>query len=168
MYVGSDARARLRGDPSEKLCHGGEWSCSQLACDSPARPYRAGVTLVVPATIQGRLVRCATCDGGTLSVVAEFPVTVGDQDGSGGVVEEVRTTAVNRSRGISLGASVRPNAQFSYPMTSVPARGSLQLSAGLVITPPPPPRDEVSVTVSVRLTDGRTSTASAPLVVTAE
>ena len=83
------------------------------------------------------MVSCPTCDVGTLSAVAEFPVTVGDPDGSGGVVEEVRTTAVNRSRGISLGANVRPNSQFSYPTTSVPARGSLQLSAGLVITPPP-------------------------------
>jgi hypothetical protein len=139
-----------------------------LACDSPARPDGAGLSVVIPSTIQGRLVSCPTCDGGTLSVAAEFPVTVGDPDGSGGVVEQVRTTVVNRSRGISLGANVRPNPQFSYPTTSVPARASLELSAGLVITPPPPPRDEVSVTVFVQLTDGRTATASAPLVVTAE
>jgi hypothetical protein len=117
--------------------------------------------------VTGRYVTCETCDV-SLWVSIEFPVTVADPDGAGGTVQEVRVTATNRSRGQVLAGGSRPNADFSYPDTTVPAGGRLTLMAGLVISPAPPPRDEVVVAVLVTLGDGRSALGSARLAVSSE
>ena len=140
---------------------------SGAGCGSPAQPTRPPITLTVPAIVTGRYVTCDTCEVG-LWISLEFPVTVGDPDGSGGTVQEVRVTATNRSRGQVLGGSSRPNADFAYPDTTVPAGGTLTLMAGLVISPAPPPRDEVVVGVLVTLGDGRSALGSARLAVSPE
>lgn len=136
-------------------------------CDSPAQPTRPPIALTVPAVVTGRYLTCETCEV-SLWVSLEFPVTVGDPHGSGGTVHEVRVTATNQSRGQMLGGSSRPNANYAYPNTAVPAGGTLTLMAGLVISPAPPPRDEVVVGVLVTLGDGRSAVGSAHLALSAE
>ena len=131
---------------------------------SPSAPSLPGLTLGVPATITGKYVACSTCDP-PLVVSAEFPVVVGDPGGPGGTVRQVEVVAVDASRGTEVARNTRPNADFAYPVTAVPKAGSLTLAAGVVISPAPPPRDSVNVTVTVRLTDGRASTALAALAV---
>ena len=131
---------------------------------SPSKPSLPGITLGVSATITGKYVACSTCDP-PLVVSTEFPVVVGDPDGPGGTVRQVEVVAVETSRGTEIARNIRPNADFVYPVTAVPKAGSLTLAAGVVISPAPPPRDSVNVTVTVRLEDGRASTASAALAV---
>lgn len=107
------------------------------------------------------MVSCASCpDAPTL--VIDVPVTISDPMGSGGVLAEVTLVALNRSRSLELARNTRPNDEYAFPDTSVPAGGQLVVRAGLV-APLPPPRDEISVTVHVRLTDGREASATAPL-----
>jgi hypothetical protein len=132
--------------------------------DSPARPSVPGITLGVPSTVTGKYVSCAACET-PLVVVAEFSVVVGDPAGPGGTVERVEIVATDASRGAEVARNVRPNADVPYPVTALPSGGSLTLAAGVVISPAPPPKDAVTVSVTVRLTDGRASTGSAPLVV---
>jgi hypothetical protein len=136
-------------------------------CSSPERPSARGVTLVLPASVQARHGTCATCEVSTW-VFAEFPVIVGDPEGPGGTLATVETTAVNTTRGGALAHNARPNADYAYTRTAVPAGGTLEVLAGIVIAPPPPPRDAVRINVVVALADGRKSIGSAPLVVTAE
>jgi hypothetical protein len=136
-----------------------------VACgSSPAAPSRPGITLGMPSSVTGTYVSCADCET-PLVVVAEFAVAVGDPEGPGGTVQRVEVVAVDTSRGTELARNVRPNADVPYPVTALPAGGSLTLAAGVVISPAPPPKDTVTVSVTVRLTDGRASTGSAPLVV---
>ena len=111
---------------------------------SPAEPSRPGITLGVPSTITGKYVSCAACDA-PLVVVAEFIVVVGNPGGPGGTVERVEIVAVNASRGTEVARNVRPNADVPYPVTALPGGGSLMLSAGVVISPAPPPKDAVTV-----------------------
>ena len=106
---------------------------------------------------------CTTCQEPSTSLVIDLPATVRDQSGPGGTVERLTTILTNRSRDVEIGRNVRPNAGYAFPSTTLPAGGQLVLQAGLT-TAPPPPRDEVILTVHVRLTDGRESQASAPLV----
>jgi hypothetical protein len=136
-------------------------------CDNPAQPTQPPIALTVPAVVTGRYVACEPCEV-ALWVSLEFPVTVGDPEGSGGTVQEVRVTATNRSRGQVLAGGSRPNADFSYPDTTIAAGGRLTLMAGLVISPAPPPRDEVVIGVLVTLGDGRFAVGSARLAVSAD
>jgi len=136
-----------------------------VACGgSPAAPSLPGVTLGVPSTVTGRYVSCAACES-PLVVVAEFPVVIGDPEGPGGTVQRVEIVAMNASRGTEIARNVRPNADVAYPVTALPGGGSLTLAAGVVITPAPPPQDAVTLSVTVRLTDGRASTGSVALAV---
>lgn len=137
------------------------WACGD---DGPS-PSPAPLALALPAAVEGRLVSCATCDP-TLTVVLEFPVTVLDTQGPGGTIERLETIVMNRSRGLEIGRNVRPNASYAFPDPSVPPRGQRVVEAGLVFGPPPP-RDEIAVTVQVRLTDGRAASATAPVTVVA-
>jgi hypothetical protein len=136
-------------------------------CSSPARPSVRGLTLALPASVQARYVTCATC-GPAIWLFAEFPVVVGDPDGAGGTLATVETTAVNTTRGGALAHNTRPNADYAYTRTTVPAGGTLEVLAGIVIAPPPPPRDAVSINVLVTLADGRKSVGSSPLTVVVE
>lgn len=126
------------------------------------RPSRPGLTLDMPATVTGRYVACGTCEI-ALTVVSEFTVRVGDPAGSGGSVESLVTIAA--ARGTVVAQNRRPNESFVFPDTRVPAGGVLDLSAGIVIAPAPPPRDIVEVTVRVTLADGRSVIARAPMAV---
>jgi hypothetical protein len=128
-------------------------------------PASAALTLTFSEPVSARLVACATCTlPPFLSVVAEFPVTIGDPAGPGGAVQTVETRVVNRSRGSDAGTNTRPNADFTYPNTALPARGSLTLGAGLVFDMQPP-RDELQVVVRVLLTDGRAAERTSAIVV---
>lgn len=131
--------------------------------DGPG-PTPPPLTLVLPGTVEGRLVTCATCAEPSVTVVLEFPVTVRDADGPGGTIVRLETIAMNRSRGLEVARNVRPNATYAFPDPSIPAHGQRVVEAGLVFGVPPP-RDEIVVTVQVRLTDGREASATAPLAI---
>jgi hypothetical protein len=133
---------------------------------TPARPSLPGITLQVDDPITARSVACATCEV-ALVVVAEFPVTVGDPNGPGGVLARIEVVATDESRSTEVGRNVRPNADVAYPVRDVPAGATLTVPAGIVIGPAPPPRDSLSVTILARLEDGRASTRTVPLVVAA-
>lgn len=134
------------------------------ACSSQTSPSRPAIAVSLPAAVEGRYVACATCAEPTVTVVLEFPVTVSDPNGPGGTVERLTTILMNRTRAAEVGRNVRPNADYAFPSTALPAAGQLTLQAGLVV-PPPPPRDDLAVTVQVRLTDGREASATGPLAV---
>ena len=97
-------------------------------------------------------------------LVSEFPVTIADPSGPGGTLESVTLVVRNVSRAAEAGRNVRPNADFAYPVTAIPPRGSLSVEAGIAF-PLTPPRDQLEVSVSVALTDGRMATRTARLVV---
>lgn len=137
------------------------------ACSSErAAPSPPPIVLTLPAVVQGQIVSCAGCQEPSVSVVIAFAVTIGDPNGSGGTLERLTTVVMNRSRGIEAARNVRPNADYAFPSIDLPAGGQLVVQAGAVSTVPPP-RDEMAVTVVVRLTDGREASASASLAVVA-
>ena len=97
-------------------------------------------------------------------LVTGFPVTIADPAGPGGTLASVTLVVRNVSRAMEAGRNVRPNADFAYPVTTIPPRGSLSVEAGISF-PLSPPRDELEVAVSVALTDGRMVTRTARVVV---
>lgn len=135
--------------------------CSDDGGPTPSPPP---LTIAVPNPVEGRLVTCAECQAPTVTVILEFPVTIGDPAGAGGTLEQLETIVVNATRGEEIARNVRPNTSFAFPSTSVPAGGTLTVEAGVGFAIPPP-RDDVRVTVRARLTDGRSASASVPLVV---
>jgi hypothetical protein len=136
------------------------WACGGEGPEPTPPP----LTLVLPATVEGRLVACGTCADPTPRVVAEFPVGVSDAQGPGGSIDRLETIVMNRSRGLEVGRNVRPNADYAFPDSTVPARGQLVVQAGIVFGPPPP-RDEIVVTVRVHLTDDRQASSTVPLAI---
>jgi hypothetical protein len=137
--------------------------CGLTGCSDEVAPSPPPISLTLPSPAEGRLVACMTCPEPSTTLVIELPVTVRDQSGPGGTVERLTTILTNRSRDIEIGRNVRPNSSYAFPSSALPAGGQLVLQAGLT-TAPPPPRDELILTVHVRLTDGREAQASAPLV----
>jgi hypothetical protein len=133
------------------------------ACAGDAAPSRPSLVLSMASTVDGRLVTCESCQSGPI-VVVDVPVTLSDPGGPGGVVAQVTALVMNRSRSLEVARNVRPNADEGLAAADLPPRGQLRLQAG-VVAPLPPPRDELAVTVSVTLTDGRQATASARLVI---
>lgn len=132
---------------------------ASIGCGSGSteRPSAAPLTLAVADTIEGHYVSCETCEV-ALVAVAEFDVTVGDPLGPGGTLQRVEVVATDASRGTELARNVRPNATVAYPDRGLAAGGRLTVPAGVVISPAPPARDPVTLTISVRLEDGRTAT----------
>jgi hypothetical protein len=137
--------------------------CGLAACSDEVAPSPPPIAVTLPSPAEGRLVACATCQEPSVTLVVELPVTVRDASGPGGAVERLTTILTNRSRDVEVGRNVRPNASYAFPSSTLPAGGQLVLQAGLT-TAPPPPRDELILTVHVRLTDGREAQVSAPLV----
>lgn len=135
------------------------WACGD-AGPGPTPP----LMLVLPATVEGRMATCTGCTDPTPTVVLEFPVTILDPQGSGGTIERLETIVMNRSRGLEVARNVRPNADYAFPDSSVPAHGQLVVQAGIVFGPPPP-RDEIVVAVRVRLTDQREASSTVPLTI---
>jgi hypothetical protein len=135
---------------------------SMAACGGDAAPSRPALALSMASPVEGRADICGSCSDVPATVVVETSVAVSDPSGPGGVVEALTTIVMNRSRALEVARNVRPNADFAFPATNVPAGGRLTLEAG-VVAPLPPPRDEMAVTVHVRLTDGREASATAPL-----
>ena len=133
------------------------------ACSNDVAPSPPPITLTLPSPAEGRLLSCAICADPSITLVIELPVTVRDAMGPGGNVERLTTILTNRSRDLEIGRNIRPNSSYAFPSTTLPAGGQLALQAGLT-TAPPPPRDELLLTVQVRLTDGREAQVSAPLV----
>jgi hypothetical protein len=136
-------------------------------CGEPARPTPSapGITLRVPNPIAGRYA-CPGCPEPAPTVVAEFTVAVGDPAGPGGTVATLEVRVFNRSRDTELARNTRPTTSVGLPDAAIPAAGELQLQAGIALAPPPP-RDEVVVTVIVTLTDGRQTSRTVPLVIEA-
>ena len=137
-------------------------------CGGQGRPTPSapGITLRVPDPIAGRYAACPACPEPASTVVAEFTVVVGDPAGPGGTVAALEVRVFNRSRDTELARNTRPNASVGLPDAAIPAAGELQLEAGITLSPPPP-RDEVVVTVVVTLTDGRQTSRTVPFVIQA-
>lgn len=111
------------------------------------------IAVSIPEPVRYRIETCATCND-PLMAVAAFAVTISDPLRQGGTVAAVETRVYNRSRAIELAQNTRPNATVGYDDATVPRDGTLQLEAGVVF-PVPPTRDEVIVTVTVRMSSGR-------------
>ena len=125
------------------------------ACDSPIRPSEA-FTVTFAAPVAARRVVCPACTVEPREwAVAEFPVTMADASNRGGTVASIEARVTNRSRGIELGRGVRPNSDYAYPDTRLPAGGALVVEAGVVFFPVPPAGDDVRIEVIATLTDGR-------------
>lgn len=137
--------------------------CGSTACSDEVAPSPPPISVTLPSPAEGRLLSCAICADPSITLVIELPVTVRDAMGPGGTVERLTTILTNRSRDVEIGRNIRPNASYAFPSTSLPPGGQLVLQAGLT-TAPPPPRDELRLTVHVRLTDGREARVSVPLV----
>lgn len=134
------------------------------ACRSgPASP-NAGLTLVLPDGVTGRIVTCTVCatEPSAWGVV-EQDVTIVNQSTRDRDVATVEARAFNRTRGALISANTRPNVDYSYPDASVPAGGALTLQAGLVYQPLPPPRDDVRLIVIVTFRDGTSARAETRL-----
>jgi hypothetical protein len=127
-------------------------------------PSPPPVTIGMPASVEGRLVTCDSCAEPTVTVIVEFDVVVRDPLGPGGTLQRLETVVTNRSRASEVARNARPNASFTFPDRTIPPRGQLTVQAGVGFAPPPP-RDEIVVGVEVTLTDGRTASASSPLVI---
>jgi hypothetical protein len=117
--------------------------------------------LQLPAVAEGRYVTCTTCEP-AVTVVVEFAVTVRDPQGPGGTLAQLVTVVMNRSRGVELARNVRPNADYAFSSPDLAPHGQLVVEAGVVLAPPPP-RDDVQVAVTARLTDGREVSGTIPL-----
>ena len=74
------------------------------------------------------------------------------------------TRVINQSRGMEIARNVRPNGDVGLSASAVPAGGQVTVDSGIGF-PAPPPRDSLTVTVTIRMTDGREASASAALVV---
>jgi hypothetical protein len=135
---------------------------SLTACTTETAPSRPPIAVTVPSPAEARADSCAECPDSSPTIVIDIPVTVSDVAGPGGVVAQVTTIVLNRSRGLEIARNVRPNADYAFPDSSLPVGGQLSLRAG-VVAPLPPPRDEMALTVHVRLTDGRDASATVPL-----
>jgi hypothetical protein len=59
-----------------------------------------------------------------------------------------------------LGQNRVPNASVGLANSSLPAAGTLMLGAGVTFDIPPAASDELQLTVTVTLTDGRTASAT--------
>jgi hypothetical protein len=123
------------------------------------------IALSTPDRVTARYATCGTCET-EVTAVAEFAVTVSDRNGPGGTLASVETIATNTTRSSEIARNTRPNGDVGYPVTTVPKGGSLSVSAGVVMTPAPPPRDAITVTVAVRLTDGRMTMRTVPVAFT--
>jgi hypothetical protein len=126
--------------------------------DDPTGPSPLPVLVSIPDPVEARGDVCATCADPAVTV-AEFAVTITDPFRRGGTVVAVETLVENRSRRSEIGRNTRPNASAGYPDVTVPRETALVLPAGIVF-PLPPPRDEITITVMVRLSDGREGSAT--------
>ena len=141
------------------------WLAVASACgDNPASgPSLPLLSIAVPAQLEGRHAACTTCSDGP-AVVVEFAVTVSDAAGPGGTLATLDTRVLNRSRGIEIARNVRPNGDVGLSASAVPAGGRVTVESGIGF-PAPPQRDSLTLTVIVRMTDGREASATTPLVV---
>ena len=64
------------------------------------------------------------------------------------------------SRGVDLGSNRIPNGSVGLPNGVVPSSGTLPVPMGITFDIPPP-QDDVRLTVTVTLTDGRRASATA-------
>jgi hypothetical protein len=133
------------------------------ACGSGPTSPNAGITLVLPDGITGRIVTCATCTDPTVWAVVEQDVSIVNQSTRDRDVATVEARAFNHTRGTLISTNTRPNVDDSYSDTRVPAGGTLTLQAGLVYHPLPPPRDEVHLIVVVTFRDGTSVRGQTPL-----
>jgi hypothetical protein len=141
------------------------WLAVAAACgDNPVSgPSLPPLSLAAPAQVEGRYTTCTACSDSP-TVVVQFAVTVVDATGPGGTVATLDTRVINQSRGIEIARNVRPNGDVGLSASAVPAGGRVTVESGIGF-PAPPPRDSLTVTVTVRMTDGREASASAPVVI---
>ena len=146
-------------DSSWQAC----WPSRRPAATARPRVRRFPLSIAVPAQVEGHLTTCTTCSDGP-TVVVQFAVTVVDASGPGGTVATLDTRVINQSRGTEIAHNVRPNGDVGLSASAVPAGGQVTVDSGIGF-PAPPPRDSLTVTVTIRMTDGREASASAALVV---
>jgi hypothetical protein len=127
-------------------------------------PSRPPLTVTMPDPVEGRYVSCTTCPEPSVTVILEFAVTIADPNGDGGTLDRLETVVINATRGEQIVRNVRPNASYSFANRTIARGGSLTVEAAAGFAPPPP-RDDVRVTVHAHLTDGRSGTSTAPLAV---
>jgi hypothetical protein len=119
------------------------------------------LTASLPSTVSSRLVTCNTCTVPPFSwQPADFTVAVSDPTGRGGTVASVDAVVRNLTRVTMLGQNRVPNASVGLANSSLPAAGTLMLGAGVTFDIPPAASDELQLTVTVTLTDGRTASAT--------
>jgi len=133
---------------------------STAACaDSPPSPS-IQLTVSLPAGVPSRTVTCGTCTQPPFSwQTAEFSIDVADPSGRGGTVSSVEAVVRSVTRGVDLGSNRIPNASVGLPNASLNGSGTLTVPMGITFDIPPP-RDDVQMTVTVTLTDGRRATAT--------
>lgn len=119
------------------------------------------------AQVSASTVTCDTCtEGPFIWAVAAAPVTITNPGSRAIALSTVETRAFNHTRASVIATNVRPNLDFTYPDTTVPAGGSLTLEAAVVYHPLPPPADDIRLVVIVTFSDGRTARAEAQLFLT--
>lgn len=128
-----------------------------VACGgvSPSSPSNAALRLSFPDAPTARLVACDGCTEPPYTwMVLEFDVGITDLSGQGGVLATIEAVVRNVSRNTELGRNRRPNADVGIGDATLAPAATLRVPIGVVFDVPPP-RDEVQVTVTVTLTDGR-------------
>lgn len=118
--------------------------------------------MILPAQVASMIVRCDFCTDPVTAVV-QVPVTITNVGNRDLRVESVEARVVNQTRQTVIASNTRPNVDFPYPHTDVPANGSLTLEAGVVYHPLPPPRDEIRLVVLVTFHDGTSAHGQARL-----
>jgi hypothetical protein len=134
-----------------------------MACGESNAPQAPSAQLAasLPPTVSSRLVTCNTCIQPPFSwQTADFTVVVSDPSGRGGTVALVEAVVRDVSLGVDLGSNRIPNGNVGLPNGVVPNSGTLAVPMGITFDIPPP-QDDVRMTVTVTLTDGRRASATA-------
>ena len=133
-----------------------------VACGGSTPPSPSALlTASLPPTVSSRTVTCTTCQQSPFSwQTTDVSVGITDPTGRGGTVASVDVVVRNVTRRIDLGQNRIPNASVGLDNASVPGSGTLTVGIGVTFDNPAAASDELQVSVTVTLTDGRTASAT--------
>jgi hypothetical protein len=132
-----------------------------IACGGSTPSPSSQLTASLPAAVSSRSVTCATCQQPPFSwQTADVSVGITDPTGRGGTIASVDAVVRNVTRKTELGKNRLPNAGVGLVNASVPASGMLTVVIGVTFDNPAAASDELQITVTVTLTDGRTAAAT--------
>ena len=139
-----------------------------IACGGSTSPSPSSqLTASLPATVPSRTVTCTTCQQPPFSwQTADVSVGIADPTGRGGTVASVEAVVRNVTRRTDLGQNRIPNASVGLANASVPGSGTLTVGVGVTFDNPAAVSDELQVTATVTLTDGRTAAATSRVALT--